>query len=90
MNYKQNMTIKRDRDWVTDYTFDFSADLPNVVKANVTVADGLIAGVPQMSPPAKAKVRISGGAPGQKYAFKITAEASNGEVRPMNLIFVIT
>lgn len=89
MIYTPNIGIKRDRDWVTDYIFDFSSQLPDIGAAEVRSDSGLTVGVPVIVAGRRVRLRVSGGTVGVKYGVTVKATSIAGEVRTMRVIFLI-
>ena len=88
MNYSKNMIVQLDKDWITDFIFDFSKDLKEISTFAVDATVGISASNSVVTDLNKIAVRISGGTLNTKYPVTVSATAPNGEKRDMTVIFL--
>ena len=90
MNYIKNTVIKIDKDWITDFTFDFSSEIAVIDTQTVTADTGITIVTSSIVNSNQVVVRIAGGAVSTKYAVTVSATSSNGEKRDMTVLFLMT
>ena len=90
LNYTKNMVVRVDRDWQTDFTFDFSNEIEQIINFNVNATDSILildSGVLQQN---KIVVRVGsmGIIDGQKQPLTVSATSLNGEIRDFTVLFL--
>jgi hypothetical protein len=88
MNYSKDMIIEIDKDWITDFTFDFSKEFAAIDSFSIDVATGFTAQSSMIIDSNKIMVRLSGGVVDASYPVTVSAMSPNGEKRDMTVIFL--